>query len=348
VKRTTSTANRRCLKAYTLIELIVVMGIIMVLAGLLIVMWPGLQSSTAAQQNADRIQGMLLIAKQRGLRDGRPTGVRLVLSDPVNDPYSAVSQLMYVQQPDPYTPPVISTTANGSTTVNIGTLQATQGAQSQLTFAGSLPSPSYPNPVDFTGGLTVPTDYLVQSGDYLEINGGGALHKIVTVAYDSVNNVTVPNILTVADTVSLTTPTTNWRIVRQPRPLAGEEPINLNGTIIIDLRLYNGVYLSQNVPLRQLSTDGTSPPLYFREIMFAPSGSVVSQGTSGNDKILLWVRDGFVPITSPPTKDDPTKGEPVLIGIQIGTGLIGGYPVDVTQAGGDYFSNTRDPHASGL
>ena len=84
-----------------------------------------------------------------------------------------------------------------------------------------------------------------------------------------------------------------------------------------------------NVPLRTSQTDNTSPPVYFREIMFSPSGSVISQGTSGNDKILLWVRNG--------SQANPTVGEPVLIGIQMGTGFIGGYPVDIT--GGDPYND---------
>src|SRR5262249_37287107 len=119
-------------------------------------------------------------------------------------------------------------------------------------------------------------------------------------------------------------PTTNWRVVRAPRPVPGEEPLELSGDIIIDLML------SRNVPTRTAA--GTS------EILFAPSGSVIGRGTQGNDKIILYVRDS--------SRTRPDHGEPVLIAIQVGTGFIGGYSVDVSS--GDPYSNTRDPHASGL
>ncbi len=222
VKDTTVIA-RSGRKSYTLVELLVAMAIIAFLAGLLILMWPGLNSSSQSTRNADSIQGMLLSAKMLAIRDGVPTGVRLVLTNPL-DPYSPSKQLMYIRQPNPFTPPV--TTNNG--VVTVGTLQTAQpGPPAVLTFTG----------VDFTGGQSVPTDYLVQGagtsayggasalGDYLEFNGGGPLHTIIFVT---------PTSLVVKDTITLVNPTTNWRVVRNPRPLAGEEPLDLSGTAIID------------------------------------------------------------------------------------------------------------------
>lgn len=296
-------------QSYTLVELLVVMAIILFVAGLLIVMWPGMSSSVQSTRNADQIQAMLMIARQRAIRDRVPTGVRLQLTVPTSS-FSNSTQLLYIQQPDTFYPPVV----NGTT----ATLQSATGSPSTLTFTG----------VDFTGGQSIATDYTVQAGDYLEINGGGPLHNILYVFQTTLG--------LASDAVTLSNPTTNWRIIRQPRPIASEEPLVLSGSIIVDLTANH----SKNVPLRSLATDGTSPPLVFREIMFAPGGNVMGIGTAGNDKILLWVRDGSL--------TDATAGEPVLVGVQVGTGFIGGYPVDVTQSGGDYYSNTRDPHASGL
>ena len=96
--------------------------------------------------------------------------------------------------------------------------------------------------VDFTGGLTgtgaPPTDYPVQAGDYLEINGGGFVHMIAP------GGVTT-NKLVLLDQVTVANATPNFRIIRQPRPVPGErEPLELSGGIIIDLSV------SQNVPVR--------------------------------------------------------------------------------------------------
>ena len=319
VRKPTAAAPRR--EAYTLVELLVVLGIIAFLTGLLVVMWPGFASSTQSTSNADKVQAMLSTAKQKAIHDRVATGVRLI-ADP-NDPTgNRVKQLIYIQQPDPYTPPI--TTAPNGTRV-VGTLTAfdpgpPQNPLNRVTFQF----------VDFLGGLGA-NDGLVQPGDYLEINGGGSVHRIKTVfnatTLDLYDSIIVPG------STSVVSSTTNWRIIRAPRPVSGEEPVELTGDVIIDLAL------SPNVPIRTVPPgSGTGTPLTFREILFAPSGSVIGHGTQGNDKIILFVRDS--------SRQKVTDGEPVLIAVQIGTGFIGGYPVDVSS--GDYYSNTRDPHASGL
>jgi prepilin-type N-terminal cleavage/methylation domain-containing protein len=309
-------ARARRRSAYTLIELIVVMAVIAFVAALTVGIWAGFGSSTATTANAEKIQEMLLIAKQKAIRDRLATGVRLIPQNPAN-PYGPVKELIYVQQPPPFTPP-ITQTANGYV---FGKLDPGTN-MTNLLFLN----------VNFTGGLGQQVDFPVQVGDYLEINGGGSLHQI--------RFITSATRLTIADPITVTTPgTTTWRIIRGPRPVQGEEPVELTGDIIIDLGTdpNNAAFqLSPNVPIRTV-TAGTTTTVY-REIMFAPSGSVVGQGTTSNDKIILWVRDSG--------RKTIYEGEPMLIAVQVRTGLIGGYAVDVSS--GDPFSNTRDPHASGL
>jgi hypothetical protein len=253
------------------------------------------------------------------------TGVRLI-ADP-NDPTgNRIKQLIYIQQPAPYTPP----TANGTV---VGKLNALDVGTGRVTFTN----------VDFLGGLgtsSTSNDSPVQPGDYLEINGGGSVHLITSV-FNSTTLVINNPMSVLSSPTSLLTATTNWRIIRAPRPVSGEEPVELSGDVIIDLGNdpTTGRPLSPNVPIRSvLPSSGTGTPVTFREILFAPSGSVIGHGTQGNDKIILFVRDS--------SRQKVTDGEPVLIAVQIGTGFIGGYPVDVSS--GDYYSNTRDPHASGL
>src|SRR5262249_13601954 len=105
-----------------------------------------------------------------------------------------------------------------------------------------------------------------------------------------------------------------------PRPLLGEDSLFLPADVIIDLSL------SLNVPVRQS----------YPEILFAPSGAVVGAGTATNDKIVLWVRDGF--------RDNITDGEPVLVLINVLSGKVGAVPVDP----GNYYSFTTDQRAGGM
>jgi prepilin-type N-terminal cleavage/methylation domain-containing protein len=319
--RRTPTA-RRSAAAYTLVEMIVVLAIIAFLAGLVIVLWPGFAASTQTTMNADKVQGMLLNARMMAMRDRTPTGVRLIPADP-NNPFGPVKQLVYIQQPPPYTAPVLP---GPSGTTLVGTLAAVPSpGGTTLTFSN----------LDFSGGLAGSTnanDWPVQPGDYLEIYGGGSLHKIIQVGQQQ---------LAIEDTVVVPTATTNFRVNRQPRVVVGEEPVELTGDIIIDLGSSQTppiLTLSPNVPLRAAKPSNGTTSIFYREIIFSPSGTVIGKVTSSADKVILWVRDG--------SRQSVFDGEPVLIAVQIGTGMVGAYPVDASS--GDPFSNTRDPHASGL
>ena len=66
---------------FTLVELLVVMSLIIVLAGITVaVAESGAFASQKVVSAADRASGWLLGAKQRSLRDGRPRGVRFLLT----------------------------------------------------------------------------------------------------------------------------------------------------------------------------------------------------------------------------------------------------------------------------
>ena len=108
-----------------------------------------------------------------------------------------------------------------------------------------------------------------------------------------------------------------------------------------------GTTFSQNRPF---SSTGNGAA---REIVFAPSGAIVGQGT-GADKIYLWLRDPNPKLT--PVANQPLPGAPLILSIQIRTGLIGVYPVAPwivgtpinIAAGNDPYAYVRDPRSSGL
>src|SRR5438477_13039599 len=82
---------------FTLVELVVVIGIIVILLAIGAAVLPGMQGNQKVQNGVDRLAQWLIIAKNRAKHDGLPTGLRFAL-DP-NNP-TQVSQFVYVQQPD--------------------------------------------------------------------------------------------------------------------------------------------------------------------------------------------------------------------------------------------------------
>jgi prepilin-type N-terminal cleavage/methylation domain-containing protein len=298
--------------AFTLIELLIVISLIVVIAGIGFLTVPLFTSQQRASSNASIIVAWLGDAKVQALKQQQATGVRLVL-DQTNPTQKFVREMYYVQTPDDFT---------GAQTGGV--------LSSAMPYPGPPPQQSLTEPtlltftnVDFSGGLdlTNPVDWPVQSGDFLEINGGGLLYQIVSVFPQK-------NSFTVSRQTTITQATSNWRIIRQPRRITGEDSLTLNGNAVIDLN--PGV--SQNVPQRVVSG------LTYYEILFAPNGGVVGRGTKTSNAIVLWVRDS--------TQALATDNEPVLISIQARTGFIGTYQVDTT--GPDPYSFTRDPRASGM
>ncbi len=313
----------------TLVELVVVIGIIVILLAIGAAFLPGLQGNQKVQNGVDRVAQWLLIAKGRAKHDGLPTGLRFVV-DP-NNP-TMFSQFVYVQQPD--------------------YLFGDPGASNVVSaFTDPSPPAGTPSPqVLFTGNPDFigpdSTNPLVQAGDYLELSGGGTLYAITGVT-TSVYSANKQSYVALNLSSSFTGPTLNtntasfgtttWRIIRQPRRLAGEDFLTLPQDIVVDLstmppsqppQVPPQVYTwSQNVPQRTVG--GTT----YYEILFSPTGDVIGQ-TANSGKVLLWVRDTTVP--SPSQGDNPTmQGNPTLVAVQVRGGFLGTYPVlpntDATQ-----------------
>ena len=72
-------------------------------------------------------------------------------------------------------------------------------------------------------------------------------------------------------------------------------------------------------------------------ILFSPSGELLSPQFSSIGKVVLWVRD----VTKPPGNTSDT-----LIAVDMRTGLIAAQAVNVS--GGDPFQYTKDGRSSGL
>jgi prepilin-type N-terminal cleavage/methylation domain-containing protein len=242
---------------------------------------------------------------------------------------------------------------------------------------------------DFSGGLpaTEKDQWPVQPGDYLELSGGGQVHQITGVNTYSLPNA-VPNSLLLpkmlfpstgpaplnppvppqyprqsyAGILNLATlpanqiyysqsnpGTTQWRIIRAPRVMRGEEDVQLPQSVVIDLGT-NYTYGNQlpvdiGPSINGVATIGTGNV----DILFSPSGAVVSRGAP-TPSIILWVRD-TTRDSSYPTQPE-LGGTPTLVTTYKQTGFIAAHPVDINGAvnypNTTPYTYTQDGRSSGM
>lgn len=160
MKRLLTTPARR--PAFTLTELLVTVAVILTLLAIIALTLPGLNQRQKTSTGADRLQGALLIAKQRAKRDQAPRGIRLLAS---GNPLTAnfVTDLQYIE--------AVPDLTGGTLTVN----DPAPTAPVNLT--------SSPNTVTITGGGIDFSTWDVQAGDYLEliVHQGKVLYPIQSV-----------------------------------------------------------------------------------------------------------------------------------------------------------------------
>ncbi len=276
-------------------------------------------------------------------RDGLATGIRFVQAQ--GDPVGLYSQCQYIQQPGPLTGSLTGGVLS-SVTVGTGTANFTL--------------------VDFTlGGIADPKQWLVQTGDYLTINNGGVYSIYGVIAPNMLqlggwpfppapvppgnpyftNLVTGPNglpgglppvypvyISPYQAALSVTTPTTNYRIIRQARILIGEDPLVLPNNFAVDMRVIPGLTPTPPAPgVNIIPGNDTAPvPVHWSnvmpnasfnyEILFSPTGAVIG-ANAGNSKILLSVYD----MTMNASDINDFMNHVGIIAIQSRTGYIGAY-----------------------
>lgn len=310
--------------AFTLVELIVVIAIILVIAMLAAAFAPRVNDSANLTRAVDNLEQWLLTAKMRAKRDGVATGVRFIQMP--GDPTGTYSQLQYIQQPDPF-----SGVPGGATLVS-----ASNGT---VTFSG----------VDFTlGGTTGLTQALVAPGDYLEVRGG-AVYYIAAVTGATTLQIGDSSTDDYANKLNIiqATATSNFRILRQPRLLIGEEPLALPNNFAVDMRIIPDAIIPGNstalahgkIPVYWSNV--ARGPSGYAEILFAPTGAVVG-ANAGSGRLLLSVYDQ----TMTPF-DIHRLG---IVGVQCRTGFIGAYSTapGAGAAGYDPFLFAEEGRESGL
>jgi prepilin-type N-terminal cleavage/methylation domain-containing protein len=327
-------------RAFTLIEMLVVIAIILVLAALAAAFMPRVQDSTKLTSGIDQLEQWLLTAKMRAKRDGLATGIRLIAD--ANNP-GMYSQAQYVQQPDPLSGGWLSITQTpGSVVYSSGTPPVYLNGGICLPTPNLTATPPIPAGhvqfanVDFTLGGT---GLLVLPGDYLEIRDSGVylIGPTVQAPYNPANTLQLGSLVattyfstpwpssaspqvwqsTYEQSLSLTAPTTNYRILRQPRPILGENPLQLPGNLAVDLNVVPSPPSTSTTPFTYSHV--AAGPTGQIDILFSPSGAVVG-ANAGLGKVFLYVHDMSLLATDPNFAD--RSG---IVAVQTLTGFIGAY-----------------------
>lgn len=334
--------------AFTLVELLVVMSMVIVLAALAVgVAESGAFGSQKVVSAADRASGWLLVAKQRALRDGRPRGVRFLLSPGGAADYYTSREAQYIEVPEAWTP---NPTAL-STGPRIVFVYQTGPSSQQVYFASQNPSDvqagsEFDQRVTAGYMLWLPelggNYYVNQVGPVTQVTAGGANLSARLLTLGTTTGVPTYPDLGAAVSPTTTPPTATkstfqFAFVAPPQPLVGEPLLQLTGqTIAIDVRFVQDPPTTGPLvvrPLGPLATTGgvTATGTQHFDVLFTPSGQVL--GAPGG-LIALWVRDQEK--VADPRGAFDQAGEQVLVAVYPRTGAIATHPV----------TNGTDPHAA--
>jgi prepilin-type N-terminal cleavage/methylation domain-containing protein len=365
-------------QAFTLVEMMVAIAILLALAALAYFFVPQVFSRQMASEGASQLQGWIFMAQQRAKRDLAPRGIRLNLSQGATPQY--VTDLQFIEQPDDYYVfGAVISSITGTT----------------VSFTG----------LDFFGGNGpgTPALWQVQVGDYLIVNSG-LPHQItavgpanaaagttltlapvavttvagmnavapgtnVTIALTSVANipigcyvdldylqataeaVQVTAVDPVASTITVAQVTGNHAAgsavgsagliskLANPQWTVRRQPRVLVGEETLQLPQDVAVDLS----ISMLGSTVASQVGGNIDIIFDRQGMVIGPMTAF-DKIMLWVRDTTQPA---PTAAGPNDGSHTLVVIYCRTGGIASHPANFDPNLGDWYAFAREGRSSG-
>lgn len=304
----------------TLIELLLVISVMLALALIALAVIPDALNRSRTADGAERLQEWLLTSKQRALRDKAPRGLRLI---PETLPNGDVvcRRLEYIEVPDSFAPP--------------GTLVIPQSRFDPSSGSGAFQT----HEITLRGGGDIRP--FVEPGDLLELVETGGVYQVwpidagngVTLEYpaqgppDTTRFLVLPQVRE-ARLAPFIAFEKGFRFIRQPKPLMGEDVLELPSDIVIWLQ-HAGAPVSLGLTAQ--------PPF---DVTFSPGGPVqpARQG-----RIVLWVRH------YPLDERDPV-GDPTLITIYSRTGAIAAHPVfgNPNVPAADSYRFTQDGRNSGL
>jgi prepilin-type N-terminal cleavage/methylation domain-containing protein len=315
-------------RGFTLIELLVVITIIIVLASLALVLSPRLSEDQRTVRGADLTSGWLLICKQRAVRDQQARGLRLVRNTSINNNW--VTEMVYIERPADY-----------------------RGGM--LTSPSPTQDPAFAHPAatvfvegkDLTNGGP-PNEPIVAAGDYLVFDviesvkycshrvyavkavAGGTLVELCSYDGNYPSDVDGNTDAKISAPISRM-PSTGFRFVRSPRPMAGEPVLQLPRDIIVDLDTSGATPGPTSMAgLGSANADAL-------DIVFNPSGQAMGTNATAG-KVILRVRNSTRP---------PTDGDQLYVTVYTLSGVIATHPVNLTNSP-SWYSFTWDGNLSGF
>lgn len=299
-------------RGITLVELLTVMAILAILAGIAIPVILAVLRGDRIKRASAAVQGMIMAARERAALDGEPRGVRLV---PDTDNPELVRQLIFIREADPiatgravvvdggsgyydtvaiplldFNVRALNTLPRGNAVTRFGVVYAVRGA---IRFESAGKYYSFALPVQEGGTVGVIPN---------TTTAGGV--QYVTLTLDQPLPMRLPIPLDLNSTAIGTLAGMIYEIRRPPVPLEGAEPVLLPQDTVIDLGQLppnDGTGGRVDPPYNRLTrlTPGFSQgflnpetgQLEFNfDILFAPDGRVIGNAAN-DDRIILWVRD---------------------------------------------------------
>lgn len=331
--------------AFTLVELLVAMGIIIALASIALLVVPDVLTQDRTTDGATTVRQYLMIAKARALRDGQPTGVRFLAGGQSNPAW--VTEVQFVQQPQvipaetneeleisfplaPAPTPPATTPPAGSVLTPPDIFYKGPNLPVTLPLADPVPEPR-PNPLFiYLAGQTNPPPPGVPQSVVLEFRRGDERIVLRVTAITAQTGARTgqykltytadPNFDTLVNTLGGTTTfsVNNFWASVPAQPLLGEPTYRLPSNVCVDL-----------VSGRPRGTAGVD-----FDIIFAPNGQVLNS----DGQIFLWVRDYTKPGGDPAryaTADFGAGGEQQVVALKAKSGSLGTFPIKFPPYGTD-------------
>ena len=297
--------------AFTLMELIIVIGIIVVLATLTAAFLPNLDRNKGVPNAVTQLHGWIHLSRMQAIRDGSARGVRL-FDDGQTDPtkLGRVTSMQYIEQPEPIAPRGpglrvhLQSWPNVYDPVTGGLITTTVATLYRDPLGSYSPAPGTTPPEQ----LWVPWDG-VNPGDYFQLTGSPSGFATIRrfnnpyfpqnppppqVPGDGNAQLILDRVIEGTETGNVIVSADNFRVIRQPRPLVGEPMLQLHKDVYIDLTrshpLPYAPYGSLNnyqaaAPWSPNIDPSTGKP--FLDILFNSSGSVAN---APYGQIFLWVQ----------------------------------------------------------
>lgn len=300
-------------RGMTLVELLVVMSIMLTFAAMTAAFYPSISSDNQIAQASNKIQNMLVGARQKARRDSNVTGVRFFSNDTLS-----ANQMMLIQKPvDLNGNNLLDITVNPPIPTTLYQPQLLTGNPNIIQFSSQVWG--FPTGED----LIMANDILVDplTNNSTRITGKGTATNQMLIYSNFFN----PNINSVNATL-------NYKIIRQARIVPGEEAIpmpdgyeillyvtNLNG---IKCLCFSGPNFNPSVIPTESSID----------VCFEKTGAVYQINFAAN--VYIWIHK---------TGSTKYSEDDAIIGIQRNNGKVAVFPVGLVDFNNATNSKLHDP-----